>query len=97
MSVSAVYSDGICHGLPVIPHNQSGLHAIVVGASGMSGQSTIDVLVQNPKRWQRVYALSRRPPIVDSKNQANCEHIRTDLLDSPETIGNSLMERGVRA
>lgn len=94
LSTHKVYSTGIYHGLPVIDPSKSGLSAVVVGASGMSGQSMIDVLVQNPTRWSKVYAMSRRPPQTSTPT---LQHIPLDLLKEPEEIAETLREYGVQA
>lgn len=92
--VQQVYSNGIYHGLPVIDESHSGLKAVVVGASGMSGQSMIDVLTQAPERWQKVYAMSRRPPQTTS---STVHHVPLDLLKEPEDIAATLKEHYVQA
>lgn len=89
-----VYSNGIYHGLPVINPSKRGLKAMVVGASGMSGQSMIDVLVQNPERWSRIYAMSRRPP---QSSSPAVEHVPMDLLKEPEELAKTFEDYGVQA
>jgi hypothetical protein len=91
-----VYSDGIYHGLPVLDDKHQALSAIVVGASGMSGQSQIDVLLQSPQRWGQVIALSRRPPQIGEKNGA-LKHVPVDLLDDPESTAKKLKDASVKA
>ena len=91
-----VYSTDIYHGLPVIDEKHTGLSAIVVGASGISGQSQIDVLLQSPKRFTKIYALSRRAPQV-GKEATAVQHIPTDLLDDPEDTAKKLKDGGVTA
>lgn len=93
-SVQQVYSSGIYHGLPVIDPSIRNLKAIVVGASGISGQCMIDILSQNPERWSKVYAISRRPP---QTNATNVEHVPLDLLKDPEEIAELMRERNVQA
>lgn len=94
--VQSVRSDGIYHGLPVIGDDQKGLKAIVVGASGMSGQTMIDVLSQNPRRWEKVYALSRRAPtLIDATS--NVEHVPFDLLKEPSELAAQMKEHNVKA
>lgn len=92
--VQQVYSNGIYHGLPVIDPSQRDLKAIVVGASGMSGQSMIDVLTERPDRWSKVYAMSRRPPQTSSEN---VEHVPLDLLQDANEIASTLMQNSVHA
>ena len=91
-----VYTDDIYHGLPVISKSHANLSAIVVGASGMSGQSQIDVLLQEPKRWKRVFALSRRAPQIGQESSA-LQHVPVDLLDDPESTAKKLKEANVTA
>ena len=97
LPIQHVRSDGIYHGLPVIDDGHSGLRAIVVGASGMSGQSMIDILVQNPQRWEKTYAMSRRAP-QSSGNALNVlQHVPTDLLKQPSELATVMSEHGVKA
>ena len=95
--VRRVYSNGIYHGLPVIDEDHAGLSAIVVGASGMSGQLMVDQLVQTPKRWKKVWALSRRPPQSSAGAPGVAHHVPTDLLKEPDEIAASLKQHGVEA
>lgn len=94
MATQQVYSSGIYHGLPVIDASQQDLKAVVVGASGMSGQCMIDVLAQTPTRWSKIFALSRRPPQTKSSNVV---HVPMDLLKEPEGIAQILKDNGVQA
>lgn len=89
-----VLSEGIFHGLPIIPASSKGLRAMVIGASGQTGQPVIDVLGANPDRWEKIYALSRRPPLTDAKN---VEHLAVDLLWEPEQIARLLRQHEVQA
>lgn len=94
----SVRSEGIYHGLPVLSTDDAstGLSAIVVGASGMSGQSMIDVLAKDTKRWKQVYALSRRSPQI-SKNVTNVTHVPTDFLKEPQEIAEILKKSSIKA
>ena len=94
--VHQVYSDGIYHGLPVIDNNHKALSAIVVGASGMSGQSQIDVLLQSSQRWKKVFALSRRAPQIGEHNSP-LKHVPVDLLDDPQNTAKKLKDASVQA
>ena len=96
-SIQSVRSSGIYHGLPVIDDAHKGLKAIVVGASGMSGQTMIDVLAQNPQRWEKVYALSRRAPKLSEGTTSNVEHVPFDLLKEPGELAAQMNEHGVEA
>ena len=89
-----VYTSGIHHGLPVISPSHTGLKAIVVGASGMSGQCMIDILTQHPQRWEKIYAMSRRPPQTKS---SNVKHVPLDLTKEPEDMAKMSKAHGVEA
>lgn len=67
---------------------------MVIGASGQTGQPVVDVLGANPDRWEKIYALSRRPPFTDAKN---VEHVAVDLLWEPEQIARLLRQHEVQA
>jgi 5,10-methylene-tetrahydrofolate dehydrogenase/methenyl tetrahydrofolate cyclohydrolase len=92
--VSAVQSKGIYHGMPVYPNNIKGLHALVVGASGISGQAMVAALAENPERWSQIYAVSRKKPSVDFG--PSVKHVLVDLLDGPEAIATSFRTNGVK-
>lgn len=56
------------------------------------------VLAESPHRWTNIYALSRRPPVVDRKWEANVKHVAMDFLNSsPEELAKNLKEGGVKA
>jgi nucleoside-diphosphate-sugar epimerase len=92
-----VVSKGIYHGLPTFPdHDGKKLRAIVTGANGISGSAMVKVLSEAPERWEKIYALSRRPPT--GKLPPHVEHIAVDFLESnPEEIANILKAKGVEA
>ena len=90
-----VRSEGIYHGLPCFSESITGLKAMVVGASGQSGQPMIDVLSSEPQRWKKVYALSRKRPTAAA--DSNVEHVPIDLLWSQEKIAAALREHDVQA
>ncbi|KAJ9611628.1 hypothetical protein H2200_004812 [Cladophialophora chaetospira] len=89
-----VRSEGIFHGLPVIDPAWKNLRAMVVGASGQSGQPVLDVLSSSPHRWEKVYAVSRRPPATMAKN---VEHLAVDLLWEPDKVASVLQKHDVQA
>lgn len=93
--MSEIQSKDIYHGLPVISRDIKQLTAIVTGANGISGNHQLKVLCENPRRWQKIYALSRRPPHGSWPDHV--EHISVDLMQSPETVAAELAKRGVRA
>lgn len=79
-------------GLPCF--EEEGLTALVAGANGVSGQYMLRVLSQSPKRWSKIYALSRRPP--QGFNAPNIEHIALDFLSGQDAIREVLAEKGVK-
>ncbi|KAK1093762.1 hypothetical protein LTR48_001668 [Friedmanniomyces endolithicus] len=97
MSVQQVQSAGIYHGLPVYPSEHSGLTAIITGANGISGAYMLRVLAKDPKRWKKIYCLSRRPPLVAGGLPAHAEHIPLDFLKDPKEIAGVLKEHNVTA
>lgn len=97
MSIQQVYSKGIYHGLPTFPDDVQDLTAVVTGANGISGYYMLKVLAQAPKRWKKIYCLSRRPPLVEGGLPSNAEHIACDFLEEPEKIAKVLKEKNVAA
>lgn len=53
------------------------------------------VLCESPKRWTKIYALSRRPPYGNWPDHV--EHVSMDLLQPPEKIAEQMKDRGVKA
>jgi len=96
-TVSQIQTKGIYHGLPVYSNNLRGLTAIVTGANGISGYHMVRVLAEAPQRWQKIYCLSRRPPLVSGGLPENVEVISCDFLQDPTEIAKSLKERRVQA
>ncbi len=92
-----VISKGIYHGLPTFPdHEGKKQRIIVTGANGISGSAMVKILSEGPGRWDKIYALSRRPPT--GKLPSNVEHIAVDFLEStPEQIAGILKSNGVEA
>lgn len=97
MAVQQVHSQGIFHGLPTYPDDLQGLTAIVTGANGISGYYMLRVLAQAPKRWKKVYCLSRRPPLIEGGLPSNAEHIACDFLKEPGEIAEVLKKNGIVA
>ena len=94
-----VVSRGIYHGLPTYPETPelTGLTAIITGANGISGYHMLKVLAAAPKRWNKIYCLSRRPPpdyfFSDLGDGAGrVEHISADFLAEPGEIAKSLQK-----
>ncbi|TVY87743.1 Uncharacterized protein LAWI1_G007226 [Lachnellula willkommii] len=90
-----VQTKGIYHHLPTFPaHDGKRYSAIVTGANGISGSAIVDVLAENPERWETIYAISRRPPV---STQPHVKGIAADFLSSPEDIAGLLRKEGVKA
>lgn len=87
----------IYHGLPVFEQPRRPLSALVVGASGISGQHMIRVLSQSPERWAKIYALSRSPRNIPTAIASLVTHLPVDLLQSPEEIALKLKDADVKA
>ena len=90
-----VYSEGIYHGLPDFPANLNDARAIIVGASGQSGQPLVDVLGSDSKRWSKIYALSRRPPKTNPGSTV--QHLALDLFNEPQKTAEMLRKHEVQA
>ncbi|PHH85106.1 hypothetical protein CDD83_882 [Cordyceps sp. RAO-2017] len=88
-----VESKSIYHGLPVMPDELTGLTAIVTGANGISGDYMLRVLCESPRRWSKIYALSRRPP--HGTWPAHVQHVSVDLLRPAEEVAAELQRAGV--
>lgn len=94
-TTSTVQTKGIYHHLPTFPaHDGKKYSAIVTGANGISGSAIVDVLAENPERWETIYAVSRRPPV---STQAHVKGIAADFLSPPEDIAEILKKEGVKA
>ncbi|KAK5700703.1 hypothetical protein LTR97_005220 [Elasticomyces elasticus] len=89
-----IHSQGIFHGLPDLSNAPNNLTAVVTGSNGISGSHLLRVLAQNPTRWSKIYALSRRPP--SGKWPAHVEHIALDLTIDPQFIASVLREKGIK-
>lgn len=66
--------------------------SLVFGASGISGISLIDTLLEDPAKWTKIVAVSRRPPPQKSET---ISHVSVDLLNSSsDEIAGSLVKGG---
>lgn len=92
--VQKVYSKGIYHGLPDLSWAPKGLTAVITGANGISGAHMVKALGENPERWSKVYALSRRPP--SGTWPKTVEHVPVDFLESPEQIATILQGKEIK-
>ena len=54
----------------------------------------IRALAENPKRWKKIYALSRRPPSGTWPDTV--QHIPLDFLQAPEQISEVLVREGIK-
>jgi nucleoside-diphosphate-sugar epimerase len=97
MTSQTVISRGIFHGLPTFPKDDGKkLSIIVTGANGISGSAMVKVLSDAPERWDRIYALSRKPRTYPASG--NIVSIAVDFLNStPEAIGEVLRDHKVKA
>lgn len=95
-TILTVQSHGIFYGLPTFPdHDDAKYSAIVTGANGISGSAIVDVLSQSPTRWEKIFALSRKPPATE---RANVYPVAVDFLSNkPKEIANVLKENHVEA
>ena len=96
-NAQTVISNGIFHGLPTFPdQNGKKLTAIVTGANGISGSAMLKVLAEAPERWEKIYAMSRRPP--PSTYGSKVIPIAVDFLDNtPQQIAEIFKQHGVTA
>jgi nucleoside-diphosphate-sugar epimerase len=98
-----LHNRGIYHNLPTFDPSITNLSAIVTGANGISGFHTMRVLLQNPQRWSKIYALSRRPPpaemmaLLPEDQRSRVKHVACDFLEPPEAIAKTLMGGNVSA
>lgn len=94
---------GIYHNLPSFSSEIKGLTAIVTGANGISGFSTMRVLLESPERWTKIWAASRRPPpkemmaLLTPDQQSRVEHVAVDFLTEAAGIAKQLNDANVQA
>ena len=94
---------GIYHNLPSFLPDIKDLTAIVTGANGISGFATMRVLLENPERWSKVWAVSRRPPpkemmaLLTPDERIRIEHVAVDFLMDAEDIAKQLKDANVQA
>jgi nucleoside-diphosphate-sugar epimerase len=91
-----VQSNGIFHGLPTFPNEDSNKYtAIVTGANGISGAHILQTLANAPERWEKIYAFSRKPTAM--KVNEKVTFISIDFLDAPEKIAQTLKDNNISA
>lgn len=89
-------NSGIYHNLPTFDPSLKDLTAIITGANGISGFSTLRSLLDSPQRWSKIYAVSRSPPHADMlalltpEQRARVHHVACDFLEPPATIAQKL-------
>lgn len=88
---------GIYHGLPTFPQSFKDLRAVVVGASGISGQHMLRALSQGSERWREVFAVSRSRPDIPENMTSLVTHVAIDLLETPGEIASKLRDANVKA
>ena len=96
MANQTVTSEGIFHGMPTFPdHDGKSYTAIVAGANGISGAHIVRALAKTPRRWSKIFALSRKPP-TDSLD-GPVTSVAVDFLEEPEIISEILGKNNVSA
>lgn len=92
-----IYSKGILHSLATFHFLDNAKYSIIVtGANGISGSAMLRVLSANLSRWDKIYALSRRPPPVFAN--PHIIPITVHFLDStPDQISQILRAHNVHA
>jgi nucleoside-diphosphate-sugar epimerase len=98
-----LHNNGIFHSLPTFDPALQDLTAVITGANGISGFHMLRALLEEPRRWAKVFALSRRPPpaqmmrLLTEDQRKRFQHIVVDFLQSPESIAQILRSAGVVA
>jgi nucleoside-diphosphate-sugar epimerase len=95
MATYSVRNHAPYYAMPTYSPDLKGLTAVVFGANGISGQAMVTLLSENPERWTKVYALSRKPPSVSWGR--NVQHVSVDLLKPPQEIADILKASNVKA
>ena len=90
-------SKGIYRGLPIYDESVKGLTAIVTGATGISGWYMVKTLAESPKRWTKIYCVSRSPPTAGMKLPKNAVHVPCDLTQDKEDIAAIFKEHDIKA
>ena len=94
-------NSGIYHNLPTFDSSVTNLTAMVTGANGISGFHTLRALLDSPKRWAKIYAVSRRPPpkemmaLLTPEQREKVEHVASDFLKTPEEIAEAIKKAGM--
>lgn len=61
----------------------------------LANYDQLRVLCESPKRWKKIFAVSRRPP--NGEWPSHVEHVSMDLLQPPEKLAVQMKERGMHA
>jgi len=94
---------GIYRNLPTFDLSITGLKALVVGATGISGFNTIRALLDTPDRWEIIYAVSRSPPsegmlaFFSEQQRDRIKHVPIDLTGPAEKTAEALKQADVSA
>lgn len=94
---------GIYHNLPDFDPSLEGLSAVICGANGISGFATLRALLDAPKRWSRIYTLSRsslseeQMSLIPSDLHSHIKQISIDLSTSGQDIAQVLRDANVQA
>lgn len=93
---------GIYCNLPTFDPSITGLKAMIVGATGISGSNTMRSLLDSETRWSTIYAVSRSPPtaammsLLTKQQQDRIVHVSIDLSSSSDDIADKLRKSNVR-
>ncbi|KAK5044550.1 hypothetical protein LTR84_010674 [Exophiala bonariae] len=96
-----IRQNGIYHNLPQFDPKIKDLTAIVTGANGISGFHTCRALLESPDRWEKIYAMSRRPPpdammaLLTREQRRKIEHVSIDFLQNPKEVAEAMKNAGV--
>lgn len=94
---------GIYRNLPSFDPDLQNLHAIVCGATGISGFHTMRALLDTPRRWSKIYAVSRSPfspallRVLTAEQQARIQHVSIDMTGPVDDIVQALLSSNVKA
>lgn len=98
-----VHNIGIYRNLPTFNPELKDLTAVITGANGISGFSTLRALLDSPGRWAKIYAISRSPPPAEMMNllqpeqRSRVQHVACDFLNEPTAIAQALQASNVSA
>ncbi|KZM22460.1 uncharacterized protein EKO05_0000846 [Ascochyta rabiei] len=94
---------GIYRNLPTFDPSLKDLRALVLGATGISGFHTIRALLDSPRRWSRVYAVSRSPlskkllSLLTEEQRSRIKHVSVDMTSPAHDIAQAFRDANVMA